>query len=268
MNKYPLDKIFVQGTTYRAESDKGYVIRKVGTGSTTKGSIVVAGGPTVEVVDDFAPLAKLNTNLFGLFDLGDYPIVVPPDRTLEFTGTSGAKWRLVGEIIELAPGEVFPEALLARYHEQNSVYWSYKTDSYSHGTDTDWGAGVSKDVLEFTVPAGEMWRFNSILAVSIANVSGGLSAGQFGIVVYKDDKPFDLIETTMGMKGLDAVSLPLPPKEDVNFEAFSLKDFNWAFEPGRTLRIACVNVSGSDISPSAGTSITVTALIVGLKKLV
>jgi len=266
MLEYKLDKIFKVGTVYRAESDKGYVIEFAGTASTTPSRIKVAGAPCLEFTSDIAPLAKINTNLFGPISLGDQKIVVPPDKTLEFEDTSGDKVRLVGKILELAVGETFPADLVARYHEQVKKFISYKKGTYSHGTDAAWSADVENDVLTFSIPQGEHWTFNHILAATVANVSGGLAAGQFGIRLYKDDKPFDLIETSMGVKGIDVVSCHLPPKEDVNFVPFTLADFPITFEPGRTLRISCINVSGASISPTAGASLDVTVYIVGIRE--
>jgi len=263
-NIYKFDKIFDVGTIYRAEADKAYVIKSVGTTSTTIAKVVVAGAPCIELLSDFAPQYPINTNLYGPIDLGDQYIVVPKDKTLEITGESGKKARLQGDLYVFAPDEDLPSIHLARYNEQAKIFLSYRKGSYSHGVDTAWAADFEKDVITFTIPAGERWEFANILGGTVSNVSGGLQPGQFGIRIYVDDRPFDNVITDMGRKGIDVVSCHFPPKETVNFKPFTLVEYPIRIGPGRTLRLSCINVSGASISPTAGTSLTAVILIVGV----
>jgi len=261
---YKLDKLFKVGTTYRAEADKAYIVRKIGTTSTTIAKVLIAGSPVIELIQESAPAFPINTNLIPPWELGDEYIVVPPDKTLEISGESGKHIRLIGQIDVFHPGEALLAADAARYAAQASKFKSYKRGTYSHGTDTAWADGDENDVLTFTCPAGEKWLFNDFFGATVANVSGGLAGGQFGIRIYVDDLPHDLIETEMGPKGIDVVSCHLPPKEDVNSEPFSLADFAITLAPGRTLRITCINVSGGTISPTTGASLDVTVNIRGI----
>jgi len=261
---YKFDKIFDIGTTYRAEPDKAYIIKALGTDSTTIAKVVVAGAPAIEFLDEFAPCYKINTNLYGPLELGDQYIVVPPDKTLEMTGESGKDVRAVGELVVLGPGEALSPIHMARYEEQAKRFFSYQRGTYSHGTDTAWAADYEKDIITFSVPAGERWEFSNIIGATIANVSGGLTKGQFAIRIYVDDKPFDNVVTEMGRKGIDVVSCHLPPKEDVNFNPFTLLEYPITIGPGRTIRISCINVSGANISPTTGASLDVTVVIVGI----
>jgi len=261
---YKFDKIFAVGTVYRAEADKAYVIKSVGTNSTTIARVVVAGAPAVEILDEFAPRYPVNTNLYGPIELGDQYIVVPKDKTLEVTGETGKNVRLLGDLYVFAPGEDLPAFHLTRYNEQAKVFLSYQRGTYSHGTDTAWAADLEKDVITFSVPAGERWEFANILGGTVANVSGGLLPGQFGLRIYVDDRPLDNVIPNMGKKGIDVVSCHLPPKEDVNFEPFTLLEYPIRIGPGRTIRISCINVSGGSISPTTGTSLDVTVIIVGV----
>jgi len=265
---YKLDKTFDIGTIYRAEADKAYIIKKVGTDSTTQAVIKVAGAPCCELIQESSPKYPINTNLIPPFDLGNEYIVVPPDKPLEVTGESGKDIRAIGQILVLAPGEVLSAAFLGRYDVQGKKFKSYQRGTYSHGTDTAWGADVENNVLVFTCPAGEKWLFNDFLGATVANVSGGLRQGQFGIRIYVDDVPFDLIQTAMGKKGIDTISCHLPPKEDVNQEPFMLTDFAIALNPGRTLKITAINISGGSISPTTGASLNVTVNIRGIREYV
>jgi len=263
---YRLDKCFDIGTVYRAEEDKAYVIRKIGTNSTTKAVVKAGGAPCCELLAESAPKYPINTNLIPPWDLGSEYIVVPPDKTLTIDGESGKDIRAIGSILVLKPGEILPAGLLTRYDQQFKKFKSYQRGTYSHGTDAAWGDGVENNVLTFTCPAGERWRFDDFLGATVANVSGGLLQGQFGIRIYVDDMPYDLIETKMGRKGIDCISCHLPPKEDVNFEPFMLTDFPIELAPGRTLKISCINVSGGSISPVTGASLDVTVNIRGIRE--
>jgi len=262
MKKYLLDKIFAVGTTYRAEEDKAYVITKAGTDSSSQASIKVAGTPVFYTITDIAPKYKIGTNLLGPMHLGSDFIVVPPSKTLEFTGASGSEFRLIGEIIELEAGEAITPDLASRYTEQGKKFLSYESGTYSHGADTAWTAGDENTVIEATVPSGEKWLINNLFLGKVDNVSGGLSQGQFAFRIYVDDKPFDLVETSMGKKGIDVMSCYLPPNTTNNMEPFTLEKMPIELTSGRTLKVTCINVSGSDISPTSGNSLDVTCYVV------
>ena len=118
---YKLDKVFNCNTFYTAESDKFYIIEKVGTNSTSEVTIEVDGVDSAIIHPDYAPLHKIGTNLLGLFDLKDLFVVLPPDKKLNVKGSSGAKVRLIGKIGILGPGEGFPSDLLTRYNEHLSL---------------------------------------------------------------------------------------------------------------------------------------------------
>jgi len=265
---YRLDKVFDVGTIYRAEEDKAYVIRKIGTNSTTKATVKVAGGPCCELLAESAPKYPVSTNLIPPFDLGAEYIVVPPDKPLEIDGEAGKDIRAIGTILVLKTGEVLPAGLLTRYDNQTKKFKSYQRGTYSHGTDAAWADGVENNVLVFTCPSGERWRFDDFLGATVANVAGGLLQGQFAVRIYVDDFPYDIIETKMGRKGIDVVSCHLPPKEDVNTEPFMLTDHPINLAPGRTLRISCINVSGGSISPTTGASLDVTVALRGIREYV
>jgi len=262
MKKYILNKIFAVGTAYRAETDKAYIVEEVGTDSSSQASVKVAGTPCLYIINEIAPLFMTGTNLLGPISLGSDFIVVPPSKTLEFTGASGAKVRLVGSIIELEPGETITPDLVSRYTEQGRKFLSYEVGTYSRGTDTAWTAGEERTVLTVTVPSGERWLLNREFLANVANVSGGLLPGQFAVRIYVDDKPLDLVETVMGRLGIDVVSCKLPPNTTDNMEPFTLESMPIELTPGRTLKVTCINVSGASISPTSGTSLTAKVYVV------
>ena len=119
---YKLDKIFEQGTTYEMPNDRFYVIRKIGTDGSSATKLVIDGVETGEIINEIAPLHKTSSNLLGPLDLGDLFYVVPPNKTFEIDGPSGAKIRAIGLIGKLAPGEGLPANYASRFTEQGKHY--------------------------------------------------------------------------------------------------------------------------------------------------
>lgn len=260
---------------YRAESDKAYVIRKVGTDSATKAQVKPAGGGLAEVIADAAPMHSTEDNILGPLELGDFYLVVPPDKTLEFSGADASQFRLIGEILELAPGEVMPTSLLARYGEQAKKYMSYLTGSYDHGTDKAWPADEEHNVLVFPCPAGERWGFDGLyMARGRLNVAIW-GVGDFASRIYVQDVPWDILETQvgaatykMGRKGIDHRATPYPPEDGRNIQPFSLASMPIAIEPGRILKVTATNTSGAELSAAgSGWHYTFDVLVVGKKEL-
>ena len=274
MKTYLLDKVISVNTTYRAETDKAYVIKAIGTDSSSKATLYVDETPVLETLTTLAPLFKTSSNLLGPFKLGNLFIVVPPTKTFRFTGASGSKMRIIGDIVELAPGETLTPDLMSRYSAQGREYYTYLSFSYSHGTDTAWSAGDENVIgyggtsgAAFTGPVAEKWTLNNFIGVDIDNVSGGLTYGQFGLRFYINDRPLDIVDTNMGPIGIDVYSMPLPPADTTNEVPFMLTEKPFEIEPGMDFKITLTNVSGSDISPTSGASIDVTVYAIAIRKL-
>jgi len=274
MKTYYLDKVISVDTTYRAETDKAYVIKAVGTDSSSKATLYIDETPVLETITTLAPITRTSSNLLGPFNLGSLFLVVPPTKTFKFTGASGSKMRIIGDIVELAPGETLTPDLMSRYSAQGKEYYTYLYFSYSHGTDTAWSAGDENVIgyegesgAAFTGPVAEKWTLNNFIGVSVENVSGGLTYGQFGLRFYINDRPLDIVDTNMGPLGIDVYSMPLPPADTTNEVPFMLTEKPFEIDPGTDFKITLTNVSGSDISPTAGASIDVTIYAVAIRKL-
>jgi len=259
---YILQKTFDVGTLYRAERDKAYVIQHIGTNSTTKVRLEELTPPAVEILDEIAPLANLEANLLGPMKLDRFYVVIPPDKPFRFSGASGTKVKCIGRILELAPGEALPTEIAARFGIQAREYITYQRATYSHGTDVAWAAGDERTVLDFTCPVGEKHTFKRFAGVNIANLPAALSAGQFGIRMYVEDAPLDIIDTGMGRLGIDAYEMALPPRDALTRDIFTLEQMPIELKPGMNLKVKAINVSGASITPPTGTSITVTANLV------
>jgi len=261
MRKFVLNKILDEGTIYRAERDKFYVVRRAGTNSTTRATLSVAGIPCLEIVDVIAPKEKINTNLFGTLDLEDNYVVIPPDKVFSFSGSSGSELRIAGEVYELAPGEAMPTAFLARYTEQGKKYLTYIEGTYSHGTDVAWPNREEHGVVDFTAPVKEKYTFKYRHGSIVTNIPTPAEK-QFAVRFYVDDKPLDNVEYAMGEHGIEIFSCYLPPSETVNFEFGTLKDMPIELPEGTNIKVKCINVSGASISPSAGTSLDVRTILI------
>jgi len=256
-----LQKTYDVDTTYRAEEDKALVINQIGTNSGTRARATIAGSPVAEFYDDIAPLAKTTSNILGPLDLGDLYLVVPPKKPFSFSGASGFKFNCIGKILELAPGEALPTPLAARAGVQARENINYLTKTYSHGTDVTWAAGDENTVIDWTCPPGEKWILKAFMGTNIANLPATLTAGQFGIRIYIEDKPYDVIETEMGKLGIDAFEMALPPRDALTLDIFSLKDMPIELVAGRNIKVKAINISGAGITPPTGTSIEVTTSI-------
>ena len=258
---YKLDKILEQGTNYEMPNDRFYIIEKIGTNSTSGAKLVIDGVETGELISTVAPLHKTSSNLLGPVDLGDYFYVIPPGKTFYVSGSSGDKVRVIGQIGVLAPGEVLPASYATRFNEQGKKYITYIQDSYSKATDEAWAAAEEQEVISLTPKTIEEYKFSrEVLALM---TGGTVNEGDFAVRFFLNGKPLDILTTDPGKLGIDILSMPSPPADTTEEEAFSLADLPIAVEGDHTFAIKVVNVSGASKSPTSGSawSVTVTAIV-------
>ncbi|MHC1623137.1 MAG: hypothetical protein ACXQTR_00930 [Candidatus Methanospirareceae archaeon] len=258
---YKLDKIIEQGIDYQTPADRFYVIKKIGTNAAAATKLVIDGVETGEIISTIAPLHKTSSNLLGPLDLGDLYYVVPPDKTFSVSGPSGAKVRIIGQIGVLAPGEALPAQHASRFTEQGKRFVTYVQDTYSKATDEVWAAGEEQEVISLTPKTIEEYKFNREV---LASVSGGtVSEGDFAVRFFLDGKPLDILTTGAGRLGINILSMPSPPADDTEEEAFSLADLPILVAGDHTFTIKAVNTSGASKSPASGSawSVTVTAIV-------
>jgi hypothetical protein len=260
------EKEFSAGTTYRAESDKYYIVKAVGTDSTSEPSYLeIDGKRCLEIYSKIAPLKSTSSNLLGMFELGDLYLVIPPNKAFTFYGSSGSKIRMKGILGTLAPGEVLPGTYQSRFSVQHIKYYTFLHNKYTFGDNASVSAGTKKTVVDWTCPVGEKYIFDRYLGVE-AWVNDESAAGDLSFEIFIEGVPKDVIETTMGAKGFAAGSAPYPPRDAVNKVAFDPKDLGLKFEPGRSLRIDATNAS--DLSaPGTGKAWEYHVVLVGTKEL-
>jgi hypothetical protein len=260
------EKEFDTGTTYRAESDKYYIVKAVGTNSTSEPSYLeIDGKRCLEIYSKIAPLKATSSNLLGMFELGDLYLVIPPNKAFTFYGSTGSKIRMKGILGTLAPGEVLPGTYQSRFSVQHIKYYTFLHNKYTFQAATKVDAGTTKTVVDWTCPVGEKYVFDRYLGVE-AWKSDESAAGDLTFQIFIEGVPKDVIETTMGAKGFAAGSAPYPPRDAVNKIAFDPKDLGLKFEPGRSLRIDVTNPSDL-AAPASGVSWEFHVVLVGTREL-
>jgi hypothetical protein len=252
---YKLQKILKTNTTYEMEKDRYYVIKRIGTDASAKVTVKVDGIPVVEVFNSIAPIARTSSNLNGPLDLGEYFVVVPPERKLLFEATATANVYVEGDLVVLSPGESIPSEHLTRYNTYASRKITYVDASVTVGT--SWPAGQEVKVTDITPPTIEDWIFDGFAGVTVSNLSATQTYGQINAKFYYDGKPLDLLVATAGPHGIETLKMPLVPTATAEFEPFSFRDKAIYVVGGHTLTVTAINVSGSSLSAAAGQNITV-----------
>jgi hypothetical protein len=252
---YYLKKILKTNTTYVMEKDRYYVIKKIGTDAGSKVTVKVDGIPVADIINIIAPIAKTSSNTLGPKDLGDYFIVVPPERQLYFDGPSGANVYIEGDLVILAPGETLPTEHLDRYNAYANRKLTYVDVSVTIGS--SWAAGVEQKITDIAPPTIEDWIFDDFAGVSVSGLASAQAYGQINIKLYYDGKPFDLLLTIAGPHGIESLKMPLPPSDTTEKEGFSFRDKPVTVVGGHTFTITAINVSGSTLSAASGTNIAI-----------
>jgi len=233
---YPLDKVFVEGTDYQTPADRFYVITALGTDAAT----------ATEIISTIAPLHRTSSNLLGPLDLGDLYYVVPPNKTFRVDGPASAKVRAIGRLGVLAPGEVLPAAEAGRFNDQGKKYVTYQTGTHTASGAGTWTADVAYEIYSLTPKTIETFRFANVLGVTVGGAT--IAEGNVGIQFKMDGRPLDILTAGPGPKGIDALSMPMPPADTTEETAFSLASRAIEVQGDHTFSIEAINVSGGDIS--------------------
>jgi len=185
--------------------------------------------------------------------------VVPPETEIIVEGDTDNRIRCKGQLLKLAPGEVLPTHLMARFAAQPNHYLTYLRGTYSHGTDVDLPADVEVEVISYTPKTIEKAIVNGLVMAKVANYT--VAEQELGIRFYLENMPLDFILEKTKTGGIDFMSAPYPPREDVEHEAFSLAETPIEVLGDRTLSVRARNIKGTAISPATGTSLDFDILI-------
>jgi len=248
MKTYSIDWYLTAGKTYKLQDYQVLVIKKMGTNSASEVKINIDGKYCGSIISKVAPLNKDTTNILPLIDLKDLFLVVPKSREYVFEGSGTV--RVVGELIELDPGETTPADLIARYKEQSNKYVTFVSSSIDLGTDVTWSAGSEVKLYEKKLESHERMIFNNVIRIDQEQI--GTDPGKVAVKLYLDDEPWHNRFSDSGEKGIDLKAFLI---ESGKLEYFTLEKNPIVVEPDHKIKFAVENISGSDITPASGTSI-------------
>jgi len=254
--KFSLDLYLTQGSVYETGKRKALVIQRIGTNGTTWTTppyLKIDGKPLGEIIQDLCPLHKINTRFVPLLDLGKLFYVVPPETEIVVEGASGNIIRCKGYLLKLAPAEIMPTNLMARFNEQPKHYRTYLRGTYSHGTDIALAKDAEVEVISYTPKTIEKVIVNGLVMAKVANYTP--SEEDLAIRFYLEGVPLDFVLEKTRTGGIDFLSTPYPPAETTEHEAFSLAETPIEVPGDHTLSVKARNISGGSISPATGTSL-------------
>jgi len=267
MKKYVLDKTIPEDTEFRAETDKAFIIEEVGTTSTAKATLVVAGSPVLELRDWIAHTRQYTDNMNPLLKLGAQYIVIPQGKPFKFTGSTGSFMRIKGNILVFEPDEVLPTADKARFMEQPRIFKSYKETTYSSAA----AATISKRSVVHTwtetVPAGEKWTLAELLMAESWTTADTIKREALAFRIYVDDLPYDVVEWEMGKLGIFGTAAPCPAKTGTSVRIFTLEDKPIELTAGRTIKIEFWHIGDTDVTLAAGETLECRGAFVFIKEI-
>jgi len=266
MRVLPFYKVFEIGKTYRAESNKSFVIRAIGTNSTSKVQVIVEGKVSGEFVFNFASLTSSTSNSLGPFDLRDLYIVIPRGSQFYFTGESGKYVYAEGDLLIHEFGEELPAEFKTRYEAQSKHYYTYLAASYTSAAGASIPSGEVATVLDFTCPSGREYLLNDLIMMEAYTTAGSIAQELLAHRIYINDQPYDILDATMGPFGIATIQTPNPPRGALNYYTLSLKDFPITLKEGTNLKIRLVN-NGPAKTLASGETLKSDILIVARYKI-
>jgi len=269
MRKYVLDKTIEGGVDFRAETDKAFIIEKVGTTSTSIVNFVVAGSPVLSIRDWIASTRQTTDNMNPLLALGPQYIVIPPGKPFKFEGASGTYLRIVGNILVFEPDEVLPSAGKARFMEQPRIYKSCLDHTYSSAAAATITARSVVDTWTETVPAGEKWTLAELFMSEVWTTATppSIARERLAFRISVDDLPYDVVEWDMGKLGIYGTAAPCPAKTDTSVTIFSLAEKPIELTEGRTIKVEYLHLGDSDVTLAAGETLEVRGAFVFVKEI-
>jgi len=245
---YKLDKLVLMNTEYVLENYRALIIEAWGTGDTAEVVAYVDAKKVGSILTEVAPLRKNTANFSGPLSLGKHFIVVPPQKTLRFTGTAAAFVHILGKILELAPGENLPTEYLSRFLNQHNEYVTC-LEGVDVSTGTAMADGAEVTLKTLTPTTIEKYQFDNRLIVDQVAAGSPVEAeGNLGVRLYLDSIPQDHLLAASGRRGLDRMTLEIPNTTDnKSLDPFSLEATPLDVEGDHTIDVKLMNVSGGSL---------------------
>jgi len=266
MKVLPLDRYIKEGVTYKTKSREAYIVRKLGTDSSTEAYLEIDGRMTGKIDNEVAPLHVTSSNLLGPLDLGPLYYVIPPEVEFKIVGASGCKARLIGQKLILEPGERLGAPYIDRFDRQFDHYLTLLSATLTLGTDEVFKADEERTILSLKPASHEIYKFNSYIGVKGSGDT--IAEGDFSVVFYYNGQPFEYITTDNFGPGIDIKSMPLPPADSTEEVPYTLKDYPIEVPGPNELVIKVRNISGADKAPASGSawSFTLKAIVEYVRK--
>jgi len=252
---YILDKVLKADAEHRLPETTAYRIERIGTDDTSEAYLEIGGRTTGKIIVDTSPMHQTETNKLGLTKLEDLYYFAPPKEPLIFRGTSGKKCRIVGKAIKYMAGEVPSPEDLARFAQQVRKHIKTFYGSKTLAVDEDWADGRELTVFEITPLTTEKILLDNIAMMKFTNIT--VAEADVAMIPKIDGNPIIADIKEPPYQGIDAISMPYPPKDTTEEIPFSFKDIPIEVLGDKTLSIIAKNVSGATISPTAGTALKV-----------
>jgi len=247
--KILIRKIYSTGTDYETGAGEVLVIQKIGTDATSKVTVNVEGAPVCETISYLGDIYKDTDRFLDYRDLGNKFVVVPPQRSFNFAIASGsANVAVVGYALKLSPGEAMPSELASRYNNQTKDYATFVNESVSKAEGTTISANEEVTIFTKQADANETLTFDGLVEAYAEAGGSALTYSNWALKFYVNDYPLDFSLTDAGKKGIVFTMCPRPPKTGWNLVPFTLKENPIVLNPGDTLKVVAVNISGSDYS--------------------
>jgi len=196
MKLYPLRKYVEMGTEFTQERYRAFYINAIGTDDTADVEAIIQARKTTKFSNAIAPNRILSTNRQTPAPLTDLPLIIPPDATYEFTGTSGTYVLLIGKMAALEPGEAMPADWATRFNQQH-IRFRKAIETSAVGTGTSWAADAEITLLTLRPTSVEKYVIDNRVGVQI--VAAGTTAvaeGDISIYMTLDGEPIDLVAPT------------------------------------------------------------------------
>lgn len=255
--KFALDAYLTEASVYETGKREALVIEKIGTDAATlatPANLKIDNKPVGPITNTLSPLHKITALFVPLLNLGPLFYVVPPETEVIVEKPTGAMMRLKGYLLKLAPGEVMPTNLMARFHAQPNHYLTFVDDQYILApVDTDMPTDGELEVISYTPKTIEKIIARGLLEAKVTNYAAWAEQ-ELAVRFYLDGAPLDFILDETKTGGIDMKNTPYPP-DSTEYEGFIL-DTPIEVLGDHTLSVRVRNISGAAITPGAGTSLT------------
>jgi len=247
MKVYKTVKPVGAGTEFEMEHNKALIITGIGTDDTARSEFRIDGKTVGYYTKYVAPERRTEAYWYPPLSLGKNYLVIPPEYSFYWAGTSGTYLFLFGKLIVLEAGEVLPGEHLTRFKEQHNKYVDTVLGA-TVGTGVNWGAGAEITLYSRTLEAHERMYLNNRFMVDKITFGSPVEVfGDIGVRFYIEDTPLDWLLDATGKKGISRPIVERCESDTRQQEEFTFEDVPIEVLPNQTIEIRLMNVSGGTL---------------------